>query len=67
MTKKGKTLNKNKQDTIRTSKEHYNCSIIEGEDEEIEDMPETEFRKLIVGLLRNSLKQMHHLNEKLSQ
>lgn len=40
MPKKGKTLNKNKEDTMSPSKEHYNISIIEGEDEE--DMPEME-------------------------
>lgn len=36
---KGKILNKNKEDTMIPHKEHYNSSITEGEDVEIEDMP----------------------------
>lgn len=63
---KGKILNKNKEDTMIPTKEHYTSSITEGEDVEIEDVPETEFRKLIVILFGNNQKQIQDLNEKCS-
>lgn len=68
MLKKGNNFNKSKEDCMSSTKEHYvSSSIIEAEEEETEDMPETEFRKLIVRLLRSNQKLIHDLIEKCSQ
>lgn len=44
-------------------KELYNTSIVEGEDEEFECMPEIKFRKFNIRLLRSNQKQIYELNE----
>lgn len=51
---------KNKEDNMALSKE-YSTSILECEEEEIEEKPEKEFKRLITGLFRSNEKQIHKL------
>lgn len=53
--------NKNKETNETSPKEH--TSVLECEDEETDEMPETEFKKLIIGLLRSNQKQIYKLKK----
>lgn len=63
---KGTILNKNKEDTMIPHKGTLQLFNNRREDVEVEDVPETEFRKLIVIFLGNNQMQIQDLNEKCS-
>lgn len=46
--------NKNKEDNMPPQKELNNTLILECEDKRIDEMPENEFKRIIIHLLRNT-------------
>lgn len=49
----------NKEGNMNPTKAQSNTSILECEEEEIGEMPEMEFKRIILGFLRSSEKQIH--------
>lgn len=52
----------NKEDNVILPKEH-GPSILECDDKQFDEMPEKEFKIMIIGLLKNTEKQKHALKK----